>query len=46
MNAYSHSHTNELTKQKTYSKIISNLIYIFINLSQLLTFIKIIYFSC
>jgi len=48
MNTYNHFHNNDLIKQKTCLTIVSNLIYIFIYLyiSQLLVFIKIIYFSC
>lgn len=48
INICNHSHNNNPTKQKTCPTIVSNLIYIFIdlNMSQLLTLIKTIYFSC
>ena len=46
-NTYSHFHNNDYTKQKICPTIISNLIYIFIQLymSKLLMFNKIKYFS-
>ena len=48
IDAYSHFHNNDHTKQKICPTIDSNFIYIFIPLyiGQLLTPIKTIYFSC